>query len=363
MKRLIVLPVLLLLVLSLVVSCAPMRQATPQDYETQLTPEELMLRAEGVEAPIRKWGRTALLGATKSVANIPYATLMSASYAGHLVEVVTSTNTRYYYQWDPTETAAEGSWITDTDPIEAIDDAGQDGRWTLLTSFVMGSKTEFTTSYRDSDCTDDDVNVQFWGNCSGTATNAEVCDWAIKAQNGPGAAIDILYYDASANTLLIPHDNNPTVDETGEISWDADEDTFEVYSSEFSAAVLMPPSHVTMPPVIIYEPDEVAGIDDEVPLYFFPEETYPHGVTIRSIHISSSATCTDPLNFEEWTNVPAVESTVEAVTLSGTYTEDDGVLTNDQIDTDSWLYVDLDDTMDDVAFITITVTITINPGD
>lgn len=169
-----------------------------------------------------------------------------------------------------------------------------------------------------------------------------------------------------ADDLEIPNGNNPTTDTEGQIAHDTDDGAIEVYSTKFSASILTAPEEITLPPVIIYEPDEVTLIEDECPLLHFPAETYPHGVTIRSIHIVSSATCTDPLNFEEWSNNGTAwsnDSTVEAITLSGTYTEDDGTLTDAAIAADAWLFVDLDDTMDDIAYIAITVTITINPGD
>jgi len=169
-----------------------------------------------------------------------------------------------------------------------------------------------------------------------------------------------------ADDLEIPNGNNPTTDTEGQIAHDTDDAALEIYSTRFSASVLTAPEEITLPAVILYEPDEVAGIDDEMPLHHFPAETYPHGVTVRSIHIASSATCTDPLNFEEWSNNGTAwsnDSTVEAITLSGTYTEDDGTLADNAIAADAYLFVDLDDTMDDIAYLVFTVTVTINPGD
>jgi hypothetical protein len=172
--------------------------------------------------------------------------------------------------------------------------------------------------------------------------------------------------NAGGGELEIPNGNNPTTDTEGQIAHDTDDAAIEIYSTRFSASVLTAPEEITLPPITIYEPDEVATIDDEVPIYFFPAETYPHGVTIRSIQIWSSATCTDPLNFEEWSNngtAWTVDSTVEAITLSGIYTQDDGTLADAAIDADDGLFCDLDATMDDIAWITIQATITINPGD
>ena len=99
---------------------------------------------------------------------------------------------------------------------------------------------------------------------------------------------------------------------------------------------------VVLSPIILAEPDILQPISDAWPLVHFPAESYPSGVTITSIHISTSATCTDALNFEEWSNngtAWSTDSTVEAITLSGTHTEDDGTLADASIAADAWLYL------------------------
>jgi hypothetical protein len=118
---------------------------------------------------------------------------------------------------------------------------------------------------------------------------------------------------------------------------------------------------LVLSPIILAEPDQLQPISDAWPLYHFIAEVYPSGVTITSIHISTSATCTDALNFEEWgQGATSATSTVEAITLSGTHTEDDGTLADASIAADGWLYVDLPATPTDIAFMAITVSFTVN---
>ena len=88
----------------------------------------------------------------------------------------------------------------------------------------------------------------------------------------------------------------------------------------------------------------------------FPAEQFPSGATITALHIQTSATCTDALNFEEWANGgTSSSSTVEAITLSGTSTEDDGTLADSAIAADANLYVDFPASPTDIAFYMVTV--------
>ena len=113
----------------------------------------------------------------------------------------------------------------------------------------------------------------------------------------------------------------------------------------------------TLSPIIIAEPDVVQTIADAWPLYQFLAETYPSGVTVTSIHVKTSAACTDALNFEYWTQTgTSASATVDALTLSGTYTEDGGI-DSANIAADGWLYVDLVDAGAgcDVGWMAITI--------
>lgn len=120
-------------------------------------------------------------------------------------------------------------------------------------------------------------------------------------------------------------------------------------------------STFTLSPIVLAEPDTLQGISDAWPLYHFIAETYPSGVTITSIHITTSSTCTDVLNFEEWSNdgsTWSTDATVENITLSGVHTEDDGILADANVAADSWLYIDLDDSPTDINYMSITISFT-----
>lgn len=107
---------------------------------------------------------------------------------------------------------------------------------------------------------------------------------------------------------------------------------------------------------VLAEPDQLQPISDAWLVHYFPAETYPSGVTIDAIHITTSATCVDVLNFEEWgQSATTATATVEAITLSGTFTEDDGTLADSSIAADGRLMVDLEASGDDIAFMEITV--------
>jgi len=117
-----------------------------------------------------------------------------------------------------------------------------------------------------------------------------------------------------------------------------------------------------LPPVVIEEPDAVQAISDTQPMYSFPAEQYPAGVVIEAIHITTSATCTDTIDFREysqngtsWTN----QSQIESITLSGVYTQDDGTLADSVIAVDREIWINMDDSSDDIAWLKIQVCIQI----
>lgn len=112
----------------------------------------------------------------------------------------------------------------------------------------------------------------------------------------------------------------------------------------------------------IVEPDTTQGVTDIVPLKHFPAEKYPSGVTMISIHVGASAAYTsETFNFEESASpTGSTPSTVEAITLTSAAGEDDGTFSDGAIAADSYLLVDLDDTPEDVAYVVITATWTVN---
>ena len=149
---------------------------------------------------------------------------------------------------------------------------------------------------------------------------------------------------------------NPDFVSTGDIDF---VDTANTVTANLNDAVVgsQHMESITLSPIILAEPDALQGISDAWPLFHFIAETYPSGVTITSIHVSTSTTCTDTLNFEEWSNngtTWSVDDTVDALILSGTHTEDAGV-DSANIAADAWLYVDLDDSPTDINYLSITI--------
>jgi hypothetical protein len=162
-------------------------------------------------------------------------------------------------------------------------------------------------------------------------------------------------------SINIPNATDPTTDAAGEIAIDSDDDFIEIYGTESRVVNTLKSETFT-----IVEPDQVQGVTDAVLLKHFPTEAYPFGATIKDIIISTGETCTDALNFEEWSNngtAWSFDSTIEAITLSGTRTEDDGTLADALIAADAYVFVDLADAPTDINYMEVTITYTITPGD
>jgi hypothetical protein len=152
-------------------------------------------------------------------------------------------------------------------------------------------------------------------------------------------------YVAPVNTvnvsqIVFPKGDDPTVATEAECKWDSNSRALECYDDTAQLLATMQKCE----DVTLATPDELQGESDWWPLKKFLAESFPHGVVIKAIHISTSATCTDALNFEECSDETCgTKATVEAITLSGTHTEDDGTLTDANIAADAILGVDLVD--------------------
>lgn len=112
----------------------------------------------------------------------------------------------------------------------------------------------------------------------------------------------------------------------------------------------------------IMEPDIGQGISDDIVLKKFIAEKYPNGITVTSIHIDASAAYTsETFLFEHWDDASGTtQATVESITATSISTEDDGTLTDATIPADYFLTVNLDDTPEDVAYVAITISWTID---
>ena len=159
----------------------------------------------------------------------------------------------------------------------------------------------------------------------------------------------------------------PTTEAEGEIGWDTGDDLLEIYNGTASYAMPLLQSET----VTILQPDLVRAVvngeptlTDAVLLKHFDAVSFPGGVVLTGITISTSATCTDGLNFEEWSNGGsswATVSTVEAITLGGTSTSVVSPNLDDaNIAAGNYLFVDLADSPANIAYMNITVTYFIN---
>jgi hypothetical protein len=160
---------------------------------------------------------------------------------------------------------------------------------------------------------------------------------------------------ALTNTLditkfIFPNADAPTTDTNAQCSWDNNNNALECFDGNERLVAWKE----NCEDITLGTPNDQQTETDAWPLKHFVGEQFPGGVLITALHISAEATCTDDLNFEEWTNngtAWATSSTVEAITLSGTYTEDDGTLADPDIATDAYLFVDLDGTTPcDISF-------------
>ena len=210
-----------------------------------------------------------------------------------------------------------------------------------------------STATPKSTLDDSDGADGFWA-CNATDADDAVCTMGVDDSNGDDQ--DYIEYDGVNERVEL---KKYLLDiELGHAS-----DTTIVRSSAGEVTIEGSPvsqrDHETCsPPIVLAEPDQLQPIADAWQLMYFPAEQYPYGVTITALHISTSATCTDALNFEEWSNngtAWSTDATVEAITLSGTFTEDDGTLADSAIAADAYLYVDLPASPTDIGSYEITV--------
>ncbi|MDC1268161.1 hypothetical protein N8Z76_00350 [Gammaproteobacteria bacterium] len=110
----------------------------------------------------------------------------------------------------------------------------------------------------------------------------------------------------------------------------------------------------------IMESDLVRAVSDDVILCKFIAEQYPSGVTITSIHIDGFAAFTsETFLFEHWDDAAGTtQATVESIAATSISTEDDGTLSDATIPADYFFVVNLDDTPEDIAGVTITISYT-----
>ena len=161
-----------------------------------------------------------------------------------------------------------------------------------------------------------------------------------------------------ATSLEIPNGANPTTDAEGEIAWDSDDDAIEVYSGDEAESGLIP--FYQKIDAMIFKPDQV---NDQVAIFHVDALLYPFGIEIDQVSITLPADAAYSMVFEEWAgDPPAAQADIETVTTgAGDSYMEDGTITNDQVDADDYIFLDIPAT--DVDWIHVQVIYHVIQGD
>lgn len=220
--------------------------------------------------------------------------------------------------------------------------------------FSGNTETNITANYQDGDGTIDLV-VSLSGDSSwvsATIGKLTVTD-SIKG-------LSVLDIDTATvnNQMTIPSGTNPTTDAAGEIAVDSDDDGIEFYSdaSMFISAVV--PFAFLLP-----QPDSLQELSDAFMLIDVSAIWAPHGITLTSLKLTTSASSSITVNFEEWTDPSdGSPATLDAVSTSTSYEQEETTLTDAAVAAGNQIYVDLP-TGTGLAWILCSGTYRVNPGD
>jgi len=137
-----------------------------------------LLIATSAQAATQMFGRTALIGGTKSVDNI------TAMANGDLCTVIDSSKVLYFYLYDSSNTDSE-------DSPEIIEPDSGAGAWELITSFRIGASSEPSIIFRDSDFSNTEAAKIY-----AQAVDADNGDIFIQIEQG-GSLVTVLTFDES----------------------------------------------------------------------------------------------------------------------------------------------------------------------
>lgn len=163
-----------------------------------------------------------------------------------------------------------------------------------------------------------------------------------------------------ATSIEIINGANPTTDAAGEIAIDSDDAFLEFYDGTASRVLPALQSRT----FVIATPDDMQAESDDVVLFHVIADAYPHGITIKDIALSGSASFSDTHVIEEWDDrAGTTQSTIESITVAAAqYQEDDGTLSDASIAADAFIVINLDDATDDISLLEITITFYVNEG-
>ena len=180
----------------------------------------------------------------------------------------------------------------------------------------------------------------------------------IKADTTDGTYYVNVHDFGGATSIEIPNVDNPTTDAEGEIAWDANDDAIEVYSGDESESALIPMYQKI--DATIFAPD---GVNDQIAIFHVDALLYPFGIEIDQVSITIPADAAYSMVFEEWAgDPPAAQADIETVTTgAGDSYMEDGTITNDQVDADDYIFLDIPAT--DVDWIHVQVIYHVIQGD
>lgn len=194
----------------------------------------------------------------------------------------------------------------------------------------------------------DDTHID-WGNTGNQIDLADIPGGTAPASN---------FNFANATFFRLPAVNNPSTTAEGHAAWDANDDAIEVYSGDEAESALIPMYQKLN--ALIIAPD---GVNDQVAIMHVDALMYPFGIEIDQVSISLPADAAYTMVFEEWAGDPIVaQADIETVstTASDSYMED-GTITNNLVDADDYIYLDIPTT--DVDWVHVTVIYHILGGD
>jgi len=341
--------------------------------------EELMAKAAGVGAAQKHYGRSCVDGSCASGYDLDDVTGMSNGDTAVVPADPTYGGPLYYIYDDPSSLGDDppdviapgsgtGEWILQNLPIQG---GGTGGATASAARTNLGVAIGIQVQAFDDELADlaglspQKGGMIYWDTASTmarlSANASDVEGYILQACGAYPNTIPCWVNTLDITKLIFPNADDPTTDTEAQCSWDKNNRMLECYDDTSQVLATMEKCE----DVTLATPDELQGEDDWWPLKKFPAESYPFGVVIKAIHISTSATCTDALNFEECSDETCgTVSTVEAITLSGTQTEDDGTLSDPNIAADAFFGVDLVDAQGgcNIAWMHITYCYEIEDG-
>lgn len=233
----------------------------------------------------------------------------------------------------------------------AADTANYDDAWDSVSVWDNLGYSQATTTalgIASFDANDFDVTA---GAVSIDNTNFDLAD--IPGGTAGASAFDF----GGATSVEIPNVADPTTDAEGEVAWDANDDAIEVYMGDETESALIPAYQKI--DAHIFAPD---GVNDQIAIFHVDALLYPFGIEIDQVSITIPADAAYSMVFEEWAGDPPVaQADIETVSTGATdsYMED-ATITNDQVDADDYIFLDIPAT--NVDWIHVQVIYHVNDG-